>query len=109
MMLRQVPILILYLEIMTKALNLKLVIVKEYQNIWTFFAIGYTANWTEGVFAIKKIKNTISSAYVIQDRNGEEIVGTFYKKELQKTNQTEIRAEKAKYKKENKLSVKWKG
>ena len=73
------------------------------------FAIGYTPNWTEGVFAIKKIKNTIASSYVIQDRNGEEIVGTFYKKELRKTNQTEIRAEKTKYKKENKLSVKWKG
>ena len=32
--------------------------------------------------------------YVINDLNGEEIVGTFYEKELQKTNQKELRIEK---------------
>ena len=31
---------------------------------------------------------------MINDLNGEEIVGTFYKKELQKTNQKEFRIEK---------------
>ena len=43
---------------------------------------------------IKKVKNTVPWTYVISDLNGEEIVGTFYKKELQKTNQTEFRIEK---------------
>ena len=43
---------------------------------------------------IEKVKNNVPSTYVISDLNGEEIVGTFYKKELQKTNQTEFRIEK---------------
>ena len=43
---------------------------------------------------IEKVKNNVLSTYVISDLNGEEIVGTFYKKELQKTNQTEFRIEK---------------
>ena len=33
---------------------------------------------------------------VINDRNGEKIIGTFYEKELQKTNQEEFRIEKEK-------------
>ena len=35
---------------------------------------------------IKKVKNTVPWTYVINDLNGEEIIGTFYEKELQKTN-----------------------
>ena len=34
-----------------------------------------------------RIKNTVPLTYVISDFNGEDIVGTFYEKELQKTNQ----------------------
>ena len=45
-------------------------------------------------FAIKKVKNTVSWTYVIDDLNGEEIIETFYEKELQKTNQQEFRIEK---------------
>ena len=41
-------------------------------------------NWSEEVFVIKKIKNTIPWTYVINDLNDEEIIGTFYEKELQK-------------------------
>ena len=59
------------------------------------FAKGYTPNWSEEVFLIKKVKNTVSWTYVINDLNGEEIVGTFYKKELQKTNQKEFIIEPA--------------
>ena len=44
-------------------------------------------NWSEEVFAIKKVKDTVSRTYVINDLNGEEIIGTFYEKEFQKTNQ----------------------
>ena len=58
---------------------------------------------------IKKIKNTVSRAYVINDLNGEEITGTFYEKELQKIAQQEFRIEKVIKKKGDKLYVKWKG
>ena len=47
--------------------------------------------------------------YVISDFNGKEMVGTFYEKELQKTNQTEFRVEKVIKGKDDKLYVKWKG
>ena len=47
--------------------------------------------------------------YVISNLNREEIVGTFYKKELQKTNQKEFRGEKVMKRKGDKLYVKWKG
>ena len=43
---------------------------------------------------IKKVENTVLWAYVINDLIGEEIVGTFYQKELQKTNQREFRIKK---------------
>ena len=43
---------------------------------------------------IKKVKNTVPRTYVINDLNGEEIIGTFYEKELQKTNQQKFRIEK---------------
>ena len=73
------------------------------------FAKGYMSNWSEEVFVIKKIENTIPWTYVINDLNGEEIIGTFYEKELQKTNQEEFRIEKVIRRKEDKLYVKWKG
>ena len=46
---------------------------------------------------------------MIDDVNGEEIIGTFYEKELQKTDQKEFRIEKVFKKKGDKLYVKWKG
>ena len=39
---------------------------------------------------IKEVKNTIPWTYVINDLNGHEIIGTFYEKELQITNQQEF-------------------
>ena len=73
------------------------------------FPKGYMPNWSEEVFVIKKIKNTVPWTYVINSLNGEEIIGTFYKKELQRTNQKEFRIEKVLRKKGDKLFVKWKG
>ena len=58
--------------------------ISKYKNI---FPKGYTRNWSEGIFVVKQIKNTVPLTYVISDLNGEEIVGSFYEKELQKTNQ----------------------
>ena len=75
----------------------------------TIFAKGYTPIWSEEVFVIKKVKNTVPWTYVINDLNGEEIIGTFYEKELQKTNQEEFRIEKVIKRKGNKIYDKWKG
>ena len=77
-----------------------------YKNI---FAKGCMPNWSEEVFVIKKVKNTVPWTYVINDLNGEEVAGTFYEKELQKTNQEEFRIEKVIRRKGDKLYVKWKG
>ena len=43
---------------------------------------------------IKYVKNTVAGAYIISNLNGEEIVGNFYEKKLQKTNQKRFRVEK---------------
>ena len=80
--------------------------ISKYKNI---FATGYTPNWSEEVFVIKKVKNTVPWTYVINDLNGEEITGTFYEKELQKTNKEESRIEKVIKRKGDKIYVKWKG
>ena len=58
--------------------------ISKYKNI---FAKGYTPNLPEEVFVIKEVKSTVPWTYVINDLAGEEIIGTFYEKELQKTNQ----------------------
>ena len=58
---------------------------------------------------IKKVKNTVPWPYVVNDLNNDEIIGTFYEKELQKTNQKEFRIEKVIKIKTHKLNVKWKG
>ena len=70
--------------------------ISKYKNI---FAKGYTPNWSEEVFVIKKVKNTDPWTNVVNDLNGKEVIGTFYEKELQKTNQKEFRNEKVTRKK----------
>ena len=62
--------------------------ISKYKNI---FAKGYSQNWSEEVFIISKIKNTVSWTYVISDLNGEPIAGSFYEKILQKTSQEKFR------------------
>ena len=81
------------------------VIKSKYENI---FAKGYTPNWSEKVFVIKEVKNTDPWTYVINELNGEETIGTFYEKELQKANQEIFRIEKVIKKKGDKLYVKQK-
>ena len=53
----------------------------KYKNI---FPKGYTPNWSEETFVVKKIENTVPWTYVISDLNGEEIVGAFMKKNCRK-------------------------
>ena len=80
-------------------------IICKYKNT---FAKGYTPNWSKEVFVINKLKNAVPSTYAIGDLNGEKIIGSFYEKELQKTNRKEFRIEKIHKTKGDKLSVKWK-
>ena len=80
--------------------------ISKYKNI---FAKGCTRSWSEEVFVIKEIKNTVPWTCVINDLKGERITGKFYEKELQKTNQQKFRIAKVIKKKGDKLYVKWKG
>ena len=57
----------------------------------------------------QNLKIYLPWTYITNDLNGEENVGSFYEKELQKTNQKEFRIEKVIKRKGNKLYVKWKG
>ena len=68
---------------------------KEINNKDTKFKIGDTVRISkykksEEVFLIKKVKNTVPWTYVISDFKGKEIVITFCKKELQKTNKKRV-------------------
>ena len=80
--------------------------ISKYKKI---FAKGYTPNWSEAVFVVNKVQKTVPWTYLINDLNGEKIKGSFYEKELQKTDQKKFRIEKVMKKKGNKLFVKWKG
>ena len=73
------------------------------------FEKGYTTRWTEEIFTITKINRTSPVTYKIADLNGEEIEGSFYEPELQKTSQQLFRIERVIEKGKNKSLVKWKG
>ena len=73
------------------------------------FEKGYTPRWTEEVFEITQVQYTDPPTYKIKDFNGEEIHGTFYEKELQKTSQEIYRIEKVIKRKGNKSYIKWLG
>ena len=79
--------------------------ISKYKNI---FAKGYAPNWSEEVFVVSKIKNTVPWTYVVSDLNGEKITGSFYEKELQMTNRKKFRIEKVIKRKGDKLYIKWK-
>ena len=64
---------------------------------------------SEEVFIVSKIKDTVPWNYSVSDLNGEEITGSSYEKELQKTSQEKFRIEKILKRKCDKLYVKWKG
>ena len=55
------------------------------------------------------MKNTVPWTYTISDLNSEQIIGSFYEKELQRTNQKEFRIQKGLKRKGDQLYVKWKG
>ena len=80
--------------------------ISKYKNI---FAKCYVPNYSEEVFVIKKVKNTVSWTSVISDLNGEEIVGTFYKNNCRKHMKKSFRVEKVLQRKDNKIYNKWEG
>ena len=80
--------------------------ISKYKNV---FAKRYTQNWSEEVFVVSKIKNTIPWTFVISALNGKPITGSFYEKELQKSDQQKFRIAKLIKRKEDKLYAKWKG
>ena len=73
------------------------------------FDKGYTQRWTEEVFTISKIQLTIPVTYEITDCNGEEIHGSFYERELQKTSQDVFRIVKILNRRGDKSLAKWVG
>ena len=56
--------------------------ISKFKNI---FAKGYTPNWSKEIFVVNKINGTVPWTYSLKDLNGEEIIGSFYERELQKT------------------------
>ena len=73
------------------------------------FEKGYTTRWTEEIFTIIEVKRTSPVTYRIADLMREEITGTFYEPELQKTSQEFFRIEKVIKRGKKKSLVKWKG
>ena len=53
--------------------------ISKYKNI---FAKGYVPNWSEDVFIVSGIRNTVPWTYTISDLNGEKVIGAFYELEL---------------------------
>ena len=56
--------------------------ISKFKNI---FAKGYTTNWSTEIFIVDKINDTVPYTYNLKDLNDEEIIGSFYDRELQKT------------------------
>ena len=70
-------------KIIRKVLNIKLVVMLEYQNIKIFLQKAMFQIGLKKCLLLQKLKKTVLWAYVISGLNGEEISGTFYKKEFQ--------------------------
>ena len=78
------------------------------------FEKGFTPNWSEELFTIEEVKPTKPITYKIKDKNSEEVKGSFYEQELQKSKQTIFRIEKVLKKRtksngQKEIYVKWKG
>ena len=71
----------LFKKLIIKILNLKLLILLEYQNIKIFLRKVILQTGLKDIL-IKKVKNTVLWTDVVNDHNGEEIIETFYGKDL---------------------------
>ena len=79
---------------------------KEVNNKDPKFKVGDHIRISKCKDIFAEIKNTVPWTYVINGLNNEQITGTFYENELQRTNQDEFRTEKLIKKKGDKLYVK---
>lgn len=77
----------------------------------TLFEKGYMPSWSTELFIIKDVRhNSRPPVYVLRDMEGETIKGTFYDKELQKTNYPDTYlVERVLRKKGSRAYVKWLG
>jgi len=75
----------------------------------SIFEKGCTPRWTEKVFTVSEVRYTDPITYKLKDLNGEEIKGSFYEQELQKTTQEMFRIGKVIRRKGDKSLVKWLG
>ena len=76
------------------------------------FTKGATANWSEEIFEITQVMATTKpTMYRIKDFADEEIDGTFYREQLQKTDQSVYRIDRVvrKRPRTNEILVKWAG
>ena len=56
--------------------------ISRYKNI---FAKGYAPNWRSEILIVNKINDAVPYKHNLKDLNNEEIIGSFYDRELQKT------------------------
>ena len=49
------------------------------------FEKSYIINWSDRIYTIKKVKNTLPYTYIVQDDRGKVHKGSFYEQDLQKT------------------------
>ena len=56
--------------------------ISKFKNI---YAKGYAPNWSSEIFIVDKVNDTVPYTYNLKDLNDEEIIGSFYYKELQNT------------------------
>ena len=75
----------------------------------SLFTKGATASWSEEIFTIKRIRNTIPVVYELEDLAGEVVKGGFYNEQLQKTKQEIYRVEKIVRRRGDQVFVKWSG
>jgi len=74
------------------------------------FEKGYTPNWSNEIFKIKKVQMTNPTTYILEDEEKKPILGGFYEKELQKVTYPDVYlVEKVIKRKRNKVLVKWLG
>lgn len=81
--------------------------ISKYKSL---FAKGFTANFSTELFKVIKVNITNPTTYLLEDLNGQPIMGSFYELELLKTKYPDIYlVEKVLKKRGSKILVKWLG
>jgi hypothetical protein len=81
--------------------------ISKYRHV---LAKGYLPSWSTEIFHVRTVQRTVPHTYLLEDLNGEIILGSFYEEQLQKTNLTrDYLVEKVIRKNDGKFLVKWLG